>query len=66
MDFVHSAYPQKFLYFSYITTVRLVIFVTLIFHGLESSENLVDLYFRGVPTLMTLLYSQFFVDKQSA
>ena len=35
------------------TTVRLVIFVGLIFHGLGSSDNFVGLYFCGVPTLIT-------------
>ena len=38
-------------------TVRLVIFVGLIFRDLGSSENFVGLYFRGVPTLITKLYS---------
>ena len=34
-------------------TVQLVIFVGLIFRGLENSDNSVVLYFRGVPTLIT-------------
>ena len=34
-------------------TVRLVIFVGLIFRGLGSSDNFVGLYFRGVPPLIT-------------
>ena len=34
-------------------TVRLVIFVSLIFRGLESSDDFVGLYFRGVLTLFT-------------
>ena len=35
------------------STVRLVIFVALIFHGLGSSEDFMGLYFRGIPTLIT-------------
>ena len=34
-------------------TVRLVIFMSLIFHDLGSSDNFMGLYFRGVPTLIT-------------
>ena len=34
-------------------TVRLVIFVGLIFHGLGSSDDFVGLYFHGVPPLIT-------------
>ena len=34
-------------------TVWLVIFMGLMFHGLGSSDDFVDLYFHGVPTLIT-------------
>ena len=34
-------------------TVQLVIFVSIIFRGLGSSDNSVGLYFRGVPPLIT-------------
>ena len=37
--------------------VRLVIFVGLIFCGLGSSDDFMGLYFRGIPTLITKLYS---------
>ena len=35
------------------TTIRLVIFVGLIFRGVGSSGNFVGLYFHGIPTLVT-------------
>ena len=38
-------------------TIHLVIFVGLIFRGLGSSDDFVGLYFRGIPPLITLLYS---------
>ena len=34
-------------------TIRLVIFKDLKFRGLESQDNFVGLYFRGIPTLIT-------------
>ena len=41
----------------YAATVQLVIFMNLIFHGSGSSDDFIGLYFRGVPTLITYLYS---------
>ena len=34
-------------------TIRLIIFMGIIFHGLGSSDIFVGLYFCGIPTLIT-------------
>ena len=44
-------FTAKSLMVFYIDTVRLVIFMGLIFHGVGSSDNFVGLYFCGVPPL---------------